>query len=647
MPILSTASAAAALAIAPIFTDHMVLQRGQENPIWGKDAPNTEVNIEIDGNGADLNVIAQADANGYWRTNLPELPAGGPYTITIDGTSEDVLDDVLVGEVWLVSGQSNMEFQVERGNNAKLEIATANNSRIRHFKVAQQTSDTPTDSISGVWETTSPETVGMFSAIGYFFANEIGERLDVPVGIINSTWGGTCVEAWTSLDVISKYVDPDEINPSPETIEKQKKAYADYIIVARNWRISHMPADPGNFALAKGWADAAFDDTAWAEMLLPAYWQNKGITNNGVMWFRKSIDIPAEMAGKNLVVSLGNIDDFDTTYFNGEQIGECPRGTPDSYQLQRVYTIPAALVKTGRAVLTIRVFDDFGNGGFGGNPGDMWMAPADGTSAKVSLSGKWRYEREHDIGITPTSVFAGSPGIPGFTQPQNRPAFLYNGMIHALVPYGIRGVLWYQGEQNENNWQPYGERVRAMIRDWRNLWNEGDFPFYYVQLASFGTPADWADLREQQDMALLEPNTGRALAIDIGNPTDIHPTNKQEVARRLALVALSNAYGLKGFETSGPVFDKMQIDGSAVRVSFTHAGSLYTAGNAPTVLGFELAGEDGVYHPATGVIEKDIVLVTSTEVSEPKNVRYAWKSAPEVNLVNGEGLPAAPFRSAK
>jgi len=645
MPTITPIAAMASLALAPLFTDHMVLQRGQQNPIWGSNAPNKEVCITIDADGEQMSVIADTDANGHWRTMLPELPIGGPYTITVDGSGEEVLDDVLVGDVWLASGQSNMEFQVERAYNAKLEIATANNPRIRHFKVEQQTSPTPLDNVNGTWECASPDTVGSFTAIGYFFARDISERLDVPVGIINSTWGGTCVEAWTSLDVISQYVDPEVINPSPATLLKQQAAYEDYVKKASAWRIEHMPQDPGNFAFAKGWAKVDFNDSAWDTMKLPTYWQNKGIANNGVIWFRREVTIPAEWSGRDLSISLGAVDDYDTTYFNGVQVGETPRGTADSYQLARNYTIPASIVKSGKAVVTVRVFDDFGNGGFAGVPTSMFICPTDNDGTKLELAGDWHYAMEHDIGITPSSVFAGSPGMPGYTQPQNRPAFLYNGMIHALVPYGIRGALWYQGEQNESNPAPYGELIRAMIRDWRSQWAEGDFPFYYVQLAAFNSAYPWAVLREAQDAALMEPNTGRALAIDVGNAADIHPRNKQEVARRLALIALSQSYGIDEVEYSGPVFEKAEVEGSSIRVSFTHAVDLHTLSYAPTVTGFELAGADGVYHPATGSVEMNSVVVSSPEVPKPVYVRYAWADCPVVNLINGESLPAAPFRT--
>jgi sialate O-acetylesterase len=479
--------------------------------------------------------------------------------------------------------------------------------------------------------------------VGYFFAREVSERLNVPVGIINSTWGGTCVEAWTSEQMISKYIPESELHPTAAVLAERKAAYEKYLVEAKAWRLQHMPADPGNFGFGKGWAGTSYDDADWATLRMPNYWQAAGYNFNGAVWLRKSVEIPASWVGRDLTVSLGAVDDYDTTYFDGKQIGEVPRGTTDSYQMQRVYTVPAAAVKAGKVVLTVRVFDDFGNGGFVGPKNAMWIAPKDGKGPSIDLSGDWKMKVEHNIGTVPTSVFAGSPGLPGYTQPQNRPAYLYNGMINALIPYGIRGVLWYQGEQNETNPDTYGERIRAMIRDWRDRWGEGNFPFYYVQLASFNSGNPWAGLRAQQDAALLEPDTGRALAIDIGNPKDIHPKDKQDVAHRLALNAFAKDYGIKDVEYSGPVFDKVTFDKDTAVVSFTHAGELHTTGNANTVRGFELAGADGAFYPATGVIDGAVVEVRSKDVPKPVAVRYAWADAPEVNLVNGNNLPAAPF----
>jgi sialate O-acetylesterase len=293
------------------------------------------------------------------------------------------------------------------------------------------------------------------------------------------------------------------------------------------------------------------------------------------------------------------------------------------------------------------VFDDFGDGGFGSLASVMQIAPADAPSEGVSIAGDWRFLVEHDIGIVPASVFAGSPGSPADSTPQNQYCRLYNGMINPLVPYGIRGALWYQGEANEGNSGEYGERIRGMIRDWRSSWAQGDFPFYYVQLACYSSVMDWAPLRAAQDEALLEPNTGRALAIDIGNANDIHPTNKQEVARRLALVALADAYGLQGFESRGPEFAGFSVEGARVRVRFSHSSGLHTVGNAGEVLGFEVAGADGVFHRVCGRIDGGEVVLSCGDVASPVAVRYAWESAPSVNLVNGDNLPAAPFNTAR
>ena len=643
MPIM-TPLAAASLALSPLFCDHMVLQQGLQNPIWGSDVPGETVSIAIDGASTHEKVDAVADANGRWTARLPELPAGGPYTITVDGSDEDRISDVLVGEVWLVSGQSNMEFMVKQADGAEEEIAAARNPQIRHFKVAQNAQKDPVATVPGAWVVESPESLGDFSAAGYYFAKEINGSLGVPVGIINSTWGGTCVEAWTSLDVISRYLPDEEIHPTPASEERARVALEQYRLQSVAWRNEHMPRDPGNDGFAAGWANTGFDDSGWGRMHLPRYWQSDGLDFNGTIWFRRHIDIPLAWAGRELTLSLGAIDDYDTVYFNGVPVGATGRETLNSYQVKRTYTIPANLVKAGDCVISVRVFDDYGDGGFAGPASAMLVTAAGDAKNSVEIAGEWLYKVEHNVGKVPVTVFAGSPSPPPGATPQNRPAWLYNGMVNPLVPYGIRGVLWYQGEQNQDNWQTYGERVRAMIRDWRARWGEGNFPFYYVQLAAYGgTLADWAELRAQQDEALKEPNTGRALAIDIGNKTDIHPKNKSEVGRRLALQALANVYGRKVADTEGPVFAGAKIEGAKVRIHFTHADLLRTHGGG-AVLAFEIAGEDGVFHPAVAVIENGEIVAEAPGVAEPKAVRYAWANAPDVNLENGEGLPCAPFR---
>jgi sialate O-acetylesterase len=644
MPV-ATPLAASALVLAPLFTSHMVLQQGRQDPLWGRDAPGSSVAITVSGGEKPVTVSAKADAEGRWNAALPELPAGGPYTITVEGSSTVTLDDVLVGEVWLASGQSNMEFQVSRASNAADAIANADNPQIRHFKVAINAQGEPVETASGTWECASPDTVGDFTAVGYFFAQDLYAELGVPVGIVNSTWGGTCVEAWTSREVISKYVPEEEITDTPESREKLKQAYDEYLEVARQWRLANLPADPGNDGLAAGWAAPDFDDYGWDTMDLPRFWQSAGLAFNGTIWFRLHVDIPAEWAGKDLQLSLGAIDDYDTTFFNGVEVGSIPRGTQDSYQTRRLYKVPASLVKAGETVIAVRVFDDFGDGGFSGPAAKMTLScPEAAAPGAIPLEGEWLYKVEHNIGKVAVEVFKGSPPPPPGSTPQNKASWLYNGMISPLVPYGIRGALWYQGEQNESNWQTYGERVRAMIRDWRSRWGEGDFPFYYVQLAAYGTAADWPELRLQQDEALKEPNTGRALAIDIGAKGDIHPTNKLEVSRRLALVALKETYGKPVAETSGPVYASAVAEGPKVRISFTHAEALATSDGSGAVLGFEIAGADGVFHPAQAVIDGANIVVTSPDVTQPAALRYAWASCPEVNLVNGAKLPCAPFR---
>jgi NADH-quinone oxidoreductase subunit N len=335
MPTIATPVAAAAFALAPLFTDHMVLQQDRSNQIWGCDSPGSPVVVSVDGPScARVEVVAGAD--GKWSAVLPALPAGGPYSIVVDGSADEVLDDVLVGEVWLVSGQSNMEFLVSQAMQSGLEKVSAQNPRVRHFRVAQQASDSPAWDVDGEWVVAAPDTVGGFSAIGYYFGRDLAARLDVPVGIINSSWGGTRVEAWFSEAEAARHVPAEELHPTGDVEARRKLAYERYLEEARVWRLEHMPADPGNFGFARGWAGADFDDSAWGVMDLPGYWQRKGLILNGAVWFRREVEIPASWAGRDLVLSLGAVDDYDTTYFNGVCVGEVPRDAgflPDAPQL--------------------------------------------------------------------------------------------------------------------------------------------------------------------------------------------------------------------------------------------------------------------------------------------------------------------------
>ena len=638
--------AMAGLALVPLFSDHMVLQRGQANAIWGWDSPDSEVLVTVTGESGGTALSTRAGPDGRWSAQIPELPVGGPYEIRITGSREEVLEDVLVGDVWLASGQSNMEWPVRLALDPALEVATSANTQVRHIKVPRIASSEPQESFAGDWQVSSPDATAHFSAIGYFFARELQQRTGVPIGIINSSWGGTRVEAWGSSEALMPLLPASEFTVVESDPEKEAAEMEDFRRRQVEWEFANLPNDPGNNGVAAGWAKPTFDDAEWSVIDMPAMWPNRAFDANGILWFRREVTLPASWAGRDLQINLGPVDDFDITYFNGVEVGAMPKGTFAAWAISRVYTVPAAAVTGGTVTIAVRVHDQAGVGGFSGVAGDLFIAPAGTTKERLSLAGQWRWTVEHNFGHASANRASSPPRPPASASMQDRAASLYNGMIHPLVPYGIKGVIWYQGESNADaQASQYSERFSAVIGDWRSRFGQGDVPFLFVQLANFDSDASWPVIRDQQEKTLALPGTGMAVTIDIGDPNDIHPRNKQEVARRLALIALRDVYGHRDISASGPVFDHVEFGDGAAHVYFTNARKLGTRDFDPAVKAFELAGEDGVFHAAEAVIDDSRVTVRSAGVPNPRHVRYAWHPTPVVNLVNEVFLPAAPFRT--
>ncbi len=639
----------ATLLLSPLCSDHMVLQRDQANALWGKDNPQQIVSVTVEGATTKPQLIQiTSDAEGNWRLTVPSLPVGGPYRLHVKGSTEQVIDDVLVGEVWIASGQSNMELKLPATDHGEEDVATANDPQLRMFKVNQIASAKPRDTVVGQWNSATPQNAADFSAIGYFFAKELRKKLNVPVGIINTSWGGTRVEAWTSREALRSVMPVEaELAALAKTEQDLPRIRAEHQAKVNTWEESVFPIDTTNTGEPNGWAKPDFNDSAWPVMTLPTYWQNQGMKFNGCVWFRHTLNVPAAWAGQDLELNLGAVDDFDITYFNGQVVGRTPRGTPDAYKLQRSYIVPGSLVKAGPNTIAVRVFDQFGDGGFAG-PATLMTAKSiatDTTGAGLRLSGAWRYAIEREVPLVPGSVYATSPAVPAILAPQNNPAYLFNGMIAPLVGYGIRGAIWYQGEANVSVANTYRDRFTAMIRDWRGRWGQGDFPFLFVQLANFKETPGWPFLREAQTQTLAEPATGMAVTLDIGNPSDIHPRNKREVGRRLALLARAKTYGEPALEATGPTLEHIAITGCSAHIHWQHATGLRTRDGSASVKGFELAGADGIYQPAQAKIEGEVVVVTSAKISAPQTVRYAWADSPETNLENAAALPAASFRT--
>ncbi|MFA4945705.1 MAG: sialate O-acetylesterase [Lentisphaeria bacterium] len=633
-----------------LFSDGVVLQEGMPVPVWGWADPGEPVTVS--GNGATA--TAQAGADGRWQVAIGPFQAGGPFELAIAGKNTVVVKDVMVGEVWVCSGQSNMEMVVANSQDAAAEIGAAANPAIRMFTVPKQVAPQPQLKVGGgSWQVANPATTGRFSAVGYFFARELHRRTGKPVGMINSSWGGTPAEAWTSLPKLESL---PELAPAMEQRQRQiamatePKAKAEYAANLKIWaaaqkdpKATPRQSDPGNKGFGKGWAKPGFADAAWPAVKLPG---TPFPGTNGAFWFRKRVEIPAAWAGQELILNLGSMDDYDVAYFNGEKIGATGPETENWWTAPRRYTVPKALAKPGPALIAVRLFDDFGASHFG-DPG-MTLAPAAGGGQGIALDGDWKAQIE--VALNPYAIKgATKPAPPGINS--HTPAALYNGMISPLLPFAIRGAIWYQGESNAGQARQYRTLLPALIADWRQGWGQGEFPFGIVQLANYLAAKDvpgnsaWAELREAQLLtARKTPQAGLAVAIDIGDAKDIHPKNKQEVGRRLALWALATVHG-QPLEYSGPVYRTMKIEGDKVRLAFDHVGGGLVAKGGP-LKRFEIAGADKKFVWAEAVIEGASVVVHAPGIAQPVAVRYAWADNPEgCNLYNQEGLPATPFRT--
>jgi sialate O-acetylesterase len=642
--LLSLAGAARAdVRVPSVIGDNMVLQQGRQARVWGWAAPGERVTVSFRGEKA----TADADARGRWEVFVGPHKAGGPFELSVAGRNTLTFRNVLVGEVWVCSGQSNMEWPLVNAQDGAKESAAADYPLIHLFTVTKKTSADPLDNVEGRWVVTTPKEAAQFSAVGYFFGRELFQRLKVPVGLIHTSWGGTPAEAWTSRAVLA--ADPT-LKPILERYDRQlldlPRLQREYEAAQAEWARKYMTEDSGNKGEPAGYAKPEYDVASWKRMRLPQLWESAGLDVDGVIWFRREVEVPASWAGKDLTLKLGAIDDFDTTYFDGERVGSTGADTPNSWMARREYRIPGSLVRAGRNTLAVRVYDRMGGGGFGG--GEMSLAPAGAAKAEVlPLDGEWLYKEE---ATQPSRRidWGSQPQAPGPANPYS-PVVLYNAMLAPLFPYAIRGAVWYQGEANAGRAYQYRTLFPSMIRDWRAAWGEGDFPFYFVQLANWkARPVDsidseWAELREAQALTLKAPHTGMAVTIDIGNPDDIHPRNKLDVGQRLARWALADTYGMK-IEKSGPLYDSYKVEGDKVRVSFTHAGGLKTRdGAAPT--SFYVAGADRKFVPAEARVEQGSVVVWGKGVPAPVAVRYAWADNPAANLYNSDGLPASPFRT--
>ncbi len=627
---LCAAAAPAEVRLAGVFGDHMVLQRNAPIRVWGTAAPGEAVRVSL--GGRQRHAVAGND--GRWSLQLPAMPAGGPHQLTVNAGKRLVLEDVLVGDVWFCSGQSNMEWTLAQAQDAEREIAAADLPQIRHLKVAHRASLAAQDDIEpAAWLVGDPQHAGQFSAVAYYFARRLHRELGVPIGLVNASWGGSHIETWTSAR--AALADP-ELAPivrgmPADAAQFAARQHARMHAIVRQWQ-GNLPlwASP----VAPDWAAADIDEGAWPELNAPQIWEEQGLPGfDGTLWYRRRIELSAEQAAGAATLHLGMIDDCDETWVNGRRVGAtCGWDTPRHYEL------PAGALRGGSNVIAVRVLDTGGGGGFHGDAAAMAL---DTATAPLPLHGRWKARVEAPLAKTG----------PDFN---DLPTLLFNGMVQPLTPLRVRGVIWYQGESNVPRAARYADAMRRLISDWRQQWAQPGLPFFYVQLAAFLplsrnslAGSAWAELREAQRQVSSVHGTGMVVATDVGDANDIHPRNKAPVGERLALLALHQLDGRK-LVHSGPSYRSMRrLPRGRLELSFGDLGGGLAVREAGGALqGFAVADASRRFVPAQAVIQGTRVIVWSDGVPLAQAVRYGWVDNPEQsNLVNRVGLPASPFRT--
>ncbi|CAM3123632.1 sialate O-acetylesterase [Rariglobus hedericola] len=650
VPAALTSTAFADVTLPAIFSDHAVLQKSAKVPVWGRGEPGEKISVTL----GSAKASATTGDTGRWEAMLDLSRSGpGPFSLVVQGKNTLTIADVVVGEVWLASGQSNMEWTLKSTNNAAAEIAASANPLLRIFTVTKNESATPITGFNGKWVLASPETSAGLTAVGYYFGKNVQRALKAPVGVIHSSWGGTPVETWTSKEALDS--DP-ELKAGAEKAESDLRTYSrrlrTYVLGYPDWLETTGRKDhpySGVPSSADGWKPAVIPGKLGAP---------------GAIWLRRTVQVSPEQAGKNLSISLSEWQrGTDEVYWNGTLVSSTSLEQAAKTRGDRRHTIPAAQVTAGEAVIAIRIFNA---------SGDVHVPAAINLGKLQAGAGGWEQKTEFALPALSEAEKATMPVNPG-SEPWSwqGPSRLYNSMIHPLIPYALKGVVWYQGESNVGRAYQYRTAFPLLIKDWRTRWGQGDFPFLFCQLANMTGKqpmpgdANWAELRESQSLTLAVANTGQAVLIDVGDANNVHPQNKADVGARLAAIALAQTYG-QSVPFSGPVFQAAKIDGGKIRLAFkqtdgglvakalpaTYSVDSATGATAPIVRnnpgaleGFAICGADRKWVWAEAKIEGNQVIVSSAQVTAPVAVRYAWAGNPTCNLYNGAGFPASPFRT--
>jgi len=639
--LLSTILVSGQIKLPDILSSNMVIQRGIDANVWGTASSNEKISVSFRG----TIIKTKADKTGKWNVKIPAGEAGGPFELVIAGNNTITLENIMVGDVWVCSGQSNMEWPLKQAANGDHEVKKSNYKNIRLFQVQKNVSPVPLDNTGEAqWEECNPKTSADFSAVGYFFGRKIHTETGVPIGLINSNWGGTIVETWTSEqglkndDLSLKWLEGLKSYDAEAMAQKLKTIFTNYReelkkVEQPEWKHEFINPD--------------YDDSNWDEIELPGLWEsNHGYESfDGIVWHRYSFEIPKTFDFNKSVISLCMIDDTDITWINGKRIGE----TFNKYNFPRIYEIPSSVLKYGKNTIVVRVEDYVGGGGIYGLKSNLNIS--DG-SILIDLSGKWKIKKD-PLPTPPNPLVLSESAL----QPNQYPTLLYNGMINPLINFGIKGVIWYQGESNADGMSQalrYEKQLKSMILDWRKKWGNENLYFNQVQLANYRGESQsaqnndiWPFLREAQFKALELPNTGMACIIDIGDPNDIHPRNKVDVGERLALNVLRDVFG-KMIIAHGPRYTDARLEGNRALITFSEVGAgLKSTNKYGYINGFSVAGKDKVFHFAKASFSSsNSVVVYSDEVEKIESVRFLWADNPgEINLYNSSGLPAEPFRT--